>query len=206
MGYKWITIAGVGALATASYAGPTGLNFMPIADMLGHREAYLAYSGSGTERKISTKVDQSHGLTVGLFDVMEVGYDNDFEGTTVYNLKIALANNDVWGLSIGLMSLRKEESESYVVARYNVSDRVRFHGGWLENGQSRGMFGLDVALNDNFTFMADTVSGRDSSTYVGFNAVFPSFPGFDITVSAGIPHERSTGYTWVVAVGYGTRF
>jgi hypothetical protein len=192
-------VAGLLMATCSAMAGPTGLNAIPIADILGHREIYLNVGAWGTERRISKEIDYFNSATVGFGDRMEFGYDNDFEGYTTWNVKVLLFEDEKsgrWALSGGYVGLRKDESQSYLVGRYDLTDRLRLHAGWLEDGKSRSMLGLDYSISDNLTFMADSISGRDSYTYLGLNAVSSALPGFDLTLTAGIPHQRDNGYIW----------
>lgn len=201
-------LGGVAAIVSCTaFAGPTALNVMPTASVLGHREVYLSYWGSGTERRISKEIIDGGAIQFGFGDRIEFGVDSDFDGVDTYNIKAVLFEDEKgkWALSGGYMALRKNESQSYLVGRYGLNDKTNLHVGWPENGKSRWMAGIDHALSDEVTLMADTISGKDSYTYVGFNAAMGWMRGFDVTVSGGIPHERDNGYVWVVTIGYGLR-
>jgi hypothetical protein len=196
----------IGALAGAAHAWPTSLITIPIADILGHREIYT-YSGlTGTERHISRTLESTNSMAVGLFDRIEIGYDDDFNGVTSGHVKVLLFDDGRSGLSAGYVGIIEREKSPFVVGRINLSEKARFHAGWYHDGISRAMFGFDLALNDDWTLMADSISGRDSMTCVGFNGPLFGASGIDVTVSGGIPHTRANGYTYTVYIGYSARF
>ncbi len=188
-----------------AFAWPTGLNQIPIAEVLGHRELYVFYGFSGTEPSISKENFHTTSIEVGIGDRIELGYDDDLRGFGEGNIKINLHSGKKCGLSAGLMGIGQGTAQKFVVGTYAVGESARVHGGWLDDGTNRWMAGYDMAFGENGTLMIDTISGGDSYTYVGFNWVLPKLGGLDVTLSAGIPHERANGYAYNVYVGYGIR-
>lgn len=119
----WMTGCVMGAVVGVQ-AGPTMLNFIPVADILRHREAMIAYSIYGSEKNIDPTVTHAHAITIGLFDRLEIGYDNDFKGSTTFNAKLLLLEepeDGKWALSAGIMNWDLYGySEPYAVARYDL--------------------------------------------------------------------------------------
>ncbi len=199
------TLALLPVLNAIASAWPTGLNSIPIADVLGHRELYAFYGFSGTERNITKETIHTSSMQVGIGDRFEFGYDDDLRGFGEGNIKVNLHSDKKCGLSAGLLSIGQGSAQKYVVGTYAIGESARVHAGWLHDGTNRWMAGYDMALGENGTLMIDTISGRDSYFYIGFNWVLPNVKGFDVSISAGIPHERANGYTYGVFVGYGIR-
>lgn len=200
-------IASLVAYAATAHAWPTSLNMIPIADILKHGQIYAHYTAVGTERRISTKITSYAGVLIGIGDRIEIGWDDDLEeGGAYWNGKVLLGEGENWALSMGYQALRKNESQSYLVGRYDPCDKLRLHFGWLEDGKSRALWGLDYQLCDDWKLYVDSISGRDGATWVGVNVAPPAWPGFDVTLFAGIPHTRADGYTWNVIVAWLTKF
>ena len=89
-----------GASATA-WGGSTALNVMPVADILRHREAMLYVWTQGNERHVDPVYYHGNSLQVGLWDSLEIGYDDDFEGTTSWNAKVLLGElNAYWPFKV----------------------------------------------------------------------------------------------------------
>lgn len=126
-------VGAVVSLTIPVQAGFTGLNFVPIADLLRHREGLAQYLVAGTDPKIDKKYGHANALTIGLFDRVEVGYDNDFLGETVYNAKALLIENSKglknFSLSAGISNWKGRQSDPYVVGSY-AFEKFNLHGGW----------------------------------------------------------------------------
>jgi len=198
------------AVAGISSAGVTALNQIPIADIIGHREAYLTYWAAGTERKISKEIVDGAAFEVGLFDRIELGVDNDFEGNNAYNIKLLLAEDvkeGKWALSAGYMGVDKDAKEKtpFAAGRWNMNEKLRLHAGWMKTDKNRWFAGADYALNEEWALLVDTVEGKDSYTMIGLYGPLKGLNGMDITLSGGIPHTRSNGYIWAACVGFAFR-
>lgn len=209
---KLLALTIAAAATSAAQAWPTSLITIPIADILRHREAYLNYYVSGNEQHIDNMTYHTHAVTVGLFDRIEVGYDNDTLGTTVYNGKLLIYEEPSAGkyaVSAGFFNSMDGRADSYLVGRYDI-DRVRFHAGWLKNDMNRLMLGLDADLGSRwgmeFSALADFVSGPSSRTWVGLNVNFEKLPGFGIMVGVGFPADKPEGIQYTVSIGYGFKF
>lgn len=189
------------------WAGPTGLNAMPTADVMGHREILVTYAFSGTERKISKKVNHVNGLEAGLFDRIELGVDNDFANTTTWNLKILLleGKDSTWAISGGYMNGYDRQVDSYVVGRYDLKN-LRLHAGWMQNADGgHAMGGVDFPIFGSATGMVEYLDGPNPYGYVGINWEIPRLPGFAVMGTVCIPKKSADGMTWAVTMTYGTR-
>lgn len=197
-------------LAAQAWSYPTVLHFMPIAEILKHREIYLAHNAAGTERQIDKRILHSNTGVVGLFDRIEIGWVNDYGHETTLDAKVqifdgapGLAN---FALSAGFIGWRGREIDPYLVGRYDAG-AYRLHAGWIrESHEHKLMLGLDADMPSGFTFLADFFSGSSSFTYLGFSYEVPSVEGLLLTAGFGIPARRSDGYQGYVNVGYGFKF
>jgi len=209
---KFIAMGLAVAAATVAQAWPTSLITIPIADILRNREVYLNYYLSGNEQHIDNMTYHTHAVTVGLFDRIEIGYDNDTLGTTVYNGKLLLYEDPKDGryaVSAGVINWMDGKGDSYLVGRYDL-DRVRFHVGWLKNDMNRLMVGIDADLGTRWglelSALADFVSGPSSRTWLGLNVNFEKTPGLGIMVAVGFPADKPEGIQYTVSIGYGFKF
>lgn len=207
----WRVLA-AGALigtSTLAMAGPTGCIIIPIADILRHREVTYGYSLGGTERNIDKSIWHSHCLTIGLFDRIEVGFDNDFLGTTTYNAKILLWETPETGqmaLSAGIQNWDGSSySEPYLVGRYDLPF-CRVHVGALRDDRWRLIAGVDFPIFGDWTGAIDFRSGPGSQIWAGFSAPIPGIDGLSLDVYGGFPIERSEGIQYSIGVTYFFRF
>lgn len=192
--------------ASSAFAGPTGLNFMPIADMLGHREFSIEWYATGEKGK--KRWPSYNAGNVGIGDRLELGWDDDFLGETCLHAKVKLGEwcDGKYVVSGGYMSVKKPYSESYLVGRADMG-WGNLHAGWLENGTSRGMFGVDVPVFGDYSLMAEHVSGREGSSWVGVSGPIKFLPeGFSFTASYGKSNTKGVKDQYVFWVGYGFRF
>ncbi|MBX3119709.1 MAG: hypothetical protein KF784_11635 [Fimbriimonadaceae bacterium] len=203
---RFFVLGGLMCAASSTLAGPTGLNLMPIADMLGHRECSLEWFATG-ERGIRRWPSFNAG-NFGFADRVECGWENDFDGGTSLHMKIKLfdSDNGKYALSGGYMAVSKPYSQSYLVGRADVGC-ANIHLGWMQDGDSRGMFGVDFPIFKDYSIMADHVTGRDGSSWVGVSGPIKFLPeGFSFTASYGQPNLKGAKAQYVVWVGYGFRF
>jgi hypothetical protein len=192
-----LTLALIGSAALAS-ASETFLISMPIADVLGHREASAMVYAYGNERQISRGYAWGQGLELGLGDRIEFGYDNDFLGSTALNGKFQLASAETWAVSIGFngATLGGPATNHYLVGRVDLSG-FRLHAGLMRNDRHRVMLGIDGDLGKGWSYMADHISGPGSYTWLGLNA--PLGP-MCLTVAAGLPGRRSDGVQHMISL------
>ncbi|MCW5940293.1 MAG: hypothetical protein KF884_11180 [Fimbriimonadaceae bacterium] len=196
---------GMGSILSAT---PTVLVVMPIADILRHREAMVEYALAGHERNIDKRVYHSNGLTLGLFDRVELGLANDFEGTTTWDAKVLLyerPNDGKIAVSAGFTNLDKGRADKYLVARHDFAS-FRLHGGWYQNDRNRLMVGIDAPIGQDLTLMADFVSGPGSTAWVALSGEVGTITGLVWTVAGGAPMRKSDGYQYSVGLSYTARF
>ncbi len=194
-------------VATHAWAYPTVLHFMPIAQILKHREIYLAHNAAGTERQIDKRILHSNTGAIGLFDRIEIGWVNDYGHETTFDAKVQIFDGvSNFALSAGSMGWRGRDIDPYLVGRYDAG-AYRLHAGWIrESNEHKLMLGLDADMPHGFTFLADFFSGSSSFTYLGFSYEVPAVEGLLLTVGFGIPARRSDGYQGYFNVGYGFKF
>lgn len=183
-------------MSVGAQAWPTSLNLIPIADIVRHREGFAMYAITGTNQD-KTYI-HANSLTVGLFDRIEFGYDNDFLGNTTYNAKLLLIDKPKQApnlqFSVGFTSATFDHDyrEPYAVASYSFPE-VRVHAGyWRTGGVSRGFFGADFACGcKDLSAMVETLTGPNGYSYVGLSYNIPWVPGLSLSLSVGIPYEKS---------------
>jgi hypothetical protein len=197
------------ALAPAcALAWPTGLASIPIADILGHREALVSYGVFGTEQNVDKRIYHSQGLVVGLFDRLELGYDNDFEGTTELNAKVLLFEDPdeaAWAVSAGVMGFVDGKGSPYIVGRHDFRG-FRAHAGMLRQDGDRLMLGFDGEAFGDCVWMLDHTTGPGAMTWAGLDVPINAVPGLWVTGTIGFPHRRSDGIQGSLEVSFGTKF
>ncbi len=206
MRMKSIVVGGLLCAAASSFAGPTGLNVMPIADMLGHREFSIEWFATGTQG-IKRWPNYNAG-NMGIGDRLEVGWESDYLGGTALHAKVKLGewDNGKYVVSGGYMGVSKPASQSYIVGRADMGC-CNLHLGWLQDGDSRGMFGVDFPVFGDYSIMAEHISGRDGSSWVGITGPIKFLPeGFSFTASYGKMNLKGEKDQYIVWVGYGFRF
>jgi hypothetical protein len=189
-------------------AWPTSLASIPIADILGHRELLANYGVFGTEQNVDKRIYHSQGLTVGLFDRVELGYDTDFEGTTELNAKLLLIEDPseaAWALSVGVMGFVDGKGSPYVVGRHDFTG-FRAHAGLLRQDGDRLMLGFDGEAFGDCTWMVDYTSGPGATTWVGLDVPIRQVDGLSLFAAVGVPHRRSDGLQAQLALYYGLGF
>lgn len=189
-------------------AGPTGLALIPIADIVKHREGFAYVGLQGTERNISKGYSFFNSATVGLFDRVEIGYDNDFLGGYTYNVKLQIFESPKQlpgaSLSVGVMNANGGYREPYVVGRYDMKG-YRLHGGyWNTMGAGRGFFGADFPVFAG-TGSVEFISGDGSQTWASLYWPIDAVPGLGIFASVGFPSRKSDGIQHMALLLYSFR-
>jgi hypothetical protein len=208
---KWRILAAWACLGLVgiAHAGPTGCCVIPIADILRHREAFFGYTIGGTERNVDKSISHANYLTIGLFDRIEFGYDNDFNRNTVYNAKVLLWEAPKTGqmaVSAGFQNWDgKGYLEPYVVGRYDLPF-CRLHLGALRDDRWRLIAGTDFPLFGSCTGAIDFMSGPGARMWTSFSLPVPKCPGLALTFFAGFPMQRSEGIQWMVDLNWKFRF
>lgn len=193
---RTVSLAILTALSVGAQAWPTSLNLIPIADIVRHREGFGMYSIAGSNQ--DPRYIHGNSLTLGLFDRIEFGYDNDFLGNTTYNAKLLLIDKPKQApdlqFSVGFTSgtFDHDYREPYAVGSYSFKD-FRVHAGyWRTGGVSRGFFGADFAVGcPDLSAMVETLTGPNGYTYLGLCYNIPAVPGLSLSVSFGLPTEKS---------------
>lgn len=185
------------AAAGLSQASPTSLFLMPIADVLKHREAFAYVGLYGYEHNVDPAYSFFNAATIGLFNRVEVGYDNDFRGFTSMNVKAQLFETPKWApnmaMSVGAMNWRGDKADLYAVGRYDGKG-YRLHAGWWRTMDSdRAMVGTDFPVPGGFTGALEYLSGRGGSTWGSLFYSIPQIKGLGVQIAVGFPSTHSEG-------------
>jgi hypothetical protein len=192
---------GLAAVAGMASASESFLISIPVADVLGHREAYAMVYAYGYERNVNRGgYDWGQGFEVGLFDRLEFGYDNDLRGGTELNVKFQFAHGANWAISAGIDGATPgaKTANHYVVGRFDAGT-LHFHAGLMRNDRNRLLLGIEGDLKEGWSWMADFTSGPGSYAWVGLNA--PVGPLW-LTLAAGIPGNRADGVQHMISAMY----
>ena len=175
---------------------------MPIADVLKHREAF-AYAGlQAYQRKVSKAYDPFDAVTVGLFDRVEIGVDNDFRGTWCGNAKLQIFERDRAALSVGATGWRGEAMDPFVVGRFD-SQGFRLHGGlWRTGGAGRAMLGADFPAGREFTGSVEFLSGPGGQVWAALFYAVPQVPGLGVQAALGASSDRAVGVQHAACLFY----
>jgi len=196
--------------ASHAHASVTALINIPIADILSHRQVSYNYAAGGTERDIDKGISHAQGVQIGLFDRVELGWDNDFLGEHTFNAKVLLVNTKDSALSAGIWGWKGKSNELYVVGRHDFAD-FRLHGGmqrvagkWLPFAGADGACGKKGCCKD-WSWMAEVLAGEDAKFDVGLNIPLP-VNGLLLTPTYSVPIKNGGGHNWNVFLTYGFRF
>lgn len=205
-GIYFIAFAGA---ALSAQATPTSLIMKPIADFLAHREYQHNVSVAGGEHHIAPVPSWTYGGTLGLFDLGECGYDNNFGGTWINDFKLKLfesAGDHKLLVSGGFMNVSTQARtvDKYVMARYDAG-AFRVHGGYYYGTFGQGVFGADFAIVGAWTGAIEHSTGPGATTWFAVNTPLGS-DNLQLMLAAGVPWDRSTGYQYAASVVYGVRF
>jgi len=166
---------------------------MPIADILKHREVGVTVGSIGYEQNVSKGYDHYNSVTVGLFDKIEAGYDNDFRHTTSGNVKLQLHEGKGTALSVGVQNWSGGYSEPYLVGRIDAKG-YRLHGGVIRTGGVvRLMAGTDFPVGRDFTGSVEFLSGPGSQGWASLYYAVPQVPGLGVQVAVGASSDRAAG-------------
>lgn len=198
------------AIAAASgaclgHASVTALTMIPVADILGHREVTVGYLAFGNEDKIDKKIYHYGWVTVGIGDVAEVAYGDDFEKGQTTHLKFKLLEGDNYMLSVGAMNYEGHglQTDLFAAGRYDWRN-MRFHFGYLKNDTDRGFFGVDFPVLGDCTGSLEWITGPGAYGWASLNVPIKQFPGFNIWLGAGLPSDaKNQGYQYTVGFWYG---
>jgi hypothetical protein len=171
---------------TLTWAYPTSLNLIPIADILAHRQAAAQFYWFGDKFNLGQTGTRFASGQFGIADRFEAGFDNDFLGHTTYNLKFQAFQFDRGAISAGIMDWAAGQATPYVVGRYDFKG-FRLHGGWMRDSASRLMLGADFQLPSGFTGLVDWICGPGGQAWFGFSWTIPRVDGLSLAVGAGIP-------------------
>lgn len=198
-----------GALSSAGLAGPTGLNFIPIADVLKHREVYLEYNSTCIEHHIDPTAYHFGAIQLGLFDRLEFGIDLGLDPKyhAVWNAKARLleSKDGKAALSAGLWNCDDDYVEPYAVGMADLG-WFRLHLGLTHDDATRMIAGADGPIGRHFGWMADYMSGTREQFWFGFGFNHPQIEGLSLSLSAGVPLNKNQGWQGMLAVGYTGRF
>lgn len=164
--------------ALPCFATYGGLVMIPTADVVGDGGYSIEWQIDGDLSELSTET-RFLNTQFGIGDRFEAGIDFDFssgaDNDVLLNAKYVfgeLGEGNVL-LATGVHSVERDsKSVAYLVAtgHYNGS-RVHL-GGHRRNGGNHWFAGIDRAISDRWTLMADYTSGREDYATAGFNYQF----------------------------------
>lgn len=179
----FIPMAAVVATAVLGLAAPcpacySGLIIIPTADMVepGKYAIEPQLDGSLAESSIDTRILNSQ---FGLSPRLEAGVDfdlsDDADPRVLGNLKYLAApgSKRAAAIALGVCNMGSHiRSNPYVVATHELGS-LRGHFGVMRiEGNNRWFAGMDRAVTDRLTLMADYTSGDENFSSVGFDYQF----------------------------------
>jgi hypothetical protein len=190
-----------GVCTTPARACYTGLVNIPTAEVIepGQYGLELQFDGAFARGDADTRILNTE---LGLSPRFEAGVDFDLsheaETRTFWNAKylLSLGGEKCPAFAIGVCNVGHSVSATpYLVATQQFRG-VRGHLGAVRVEDHDCWFiGLDHAVNDKLTLMADSTSGSDNSATVGANYQFTD--AFGIMAGAILPNSAGgeTGFT-----------
>ena len=183
-------------------ADPTTNVVIPIADSLGHREAFYSHTLSGSDR-----FDRPYGhysvFTVGLLERFELGAATDHMGFQTWSIKSVLWDERGTALAVGVLGIRGRNGNPYAVGRVDAGI-ARIHGGVGRfDGIATGMVGFDMDYRGWFTLQGDHTAGPAGASWVALSREWSG--GFYSQFAVGKP-TRGDGWEHFVYLGYGFSF
>lgn len=196
-------------LVCLGFAGPTGLNFIPISDTLKHREVYVEYNSMCLEHQVDSTSYHCGAVEVGIFDRLEFGIDYglDPKDHAIWNAKIKLgeSKDGKAAISAGLWNCDEDYVEPYAVGSYNLG-WSRLHLGLTHDDATKLIAGADGPISKQFYWMADYMSGSNEQILIGRGFNHPKVEGLGATVSAGFPLYGKQGWQGAFTIGYVHKF
>jgi hypothetical protein len=189
-------------LPGVALAGPTGLYLMPIADILKDRECCLTSAAQGQGRIYS----KAGGLTLGVGDRFEAGFDQDLAGGSTYNIKLQMGECETGAvrgaISVGLANCTADACDPYIVGRLDFAG-CRCHAGlWRTQGACRFMAGADFPLSPALSGSIEGLSGPDSQAWGMLNYSVPKMEGLSLQLSLGLTRQ---GVQHAIGLAYAFR-
>ncbi len=195
-------------LAATSFALPLININLPVADVLKPRNALLQYTIGGAGAVDETRWSHLLSATVGVYDRFEFGANNDTLGNGTVDLKYGLFE-DKWGaVSVGFANASGKNIDPYVVARYDWSPELRFHGGVIRQANvATGYIGGDYNFGNGIIGQFEYTSRPDGASWVGATFATP-VDGLSVQLAYGRSHrgsgsDRDLYFAWV---GYNVKF
>lgn len=206
MGLKMPVALALAMGACYANAGITALTFIPVADVLGHREVVVGYLGFGNERKIDKKIYHYAYTCVGIGDIAEVAYGDSLEKEQTVHAKIKLAEGSNWAISGGAMNLGERqgiEGDWFAVGRYDFKN-LRVHAGYLKDDEHRGFFGVDFPVFGTCTGSLEWTTGPGAYGWASLNIPVKQLPGFNLWLGVGLPSDKEVqGVQYTFGFWYG---
>jgi hypothetical protein len=209
MFHKWFGIVVFAFAGSYAFAGPTGLNLLPISDVLGHLEIYMEYNLTLNERNKDQTAYHCMALEVGLWDRVELGIDLGLDPKTseTWNAKVRLfqSKDDAFALSAGLWNCAEDYVEPYLTGSYRLGDS-RLHLGVTHDQTTRLMAGSETCITKHLCAYTDYISGPNEQLWFGAGYCHPKIQGLLLGVSLKIPLSKDQGFQSVLKLGYTTHF
>ncbi len=199
---------GCAMLSGQAFAYSTSLINFPIADMLKHREGLHIFGGGGYARNVNKGFSWYQTSTFGLFDKAEVGFSNDFLGSTLLDAKVQIYDAPKQGVSVSFGINRYDTvtrtSDTYVAFRKDMGN-FRFHAQAYKADKIVGVFGVDFGCANGWSGAIEHVTGHDSEIWLAMNS--PVFADrFSIMLATRAPWDGGPGIQYQACLNYGFRF
>jgi len=164
------------ALCCQSWSAPCALIQIPTADVIDKNQCYIDTAitpNSGDGGFLSDCVFES---CFGVKDGFECGFDfaTDSVGEGVFFLKQHIRKHSKWTAAFGINGIGLQDiSLNPYIMFSSDTEPVRAHIGvdYIED-ECRVMLGVERAVSDRFTLIADWISGADGAWSAGFNYTF----------------------------------
>lgn len=184
-----VNVCAVAVVALLCAGGPaaaclTGLVVIPTAEVLGDGQygVELQFDGATSALQTDTYIANTE---IGIGDRFEAGLDYDASEAAnpkyMINAKylLAMAPDGRWAAAAGLDGVARNAKPAPYVAGLRDFGLVRAHLGAIRiESRSFWFVGLDHAVSERLTLMADHVSGMENSSSVGVNYQFSKTTGF----------------------------
>jgi hypothetical protein len=201
----------VSSFSAVAHAGGTALKIMPVAYILKNREGILQWVASASKQ--NRRYVHSYAVEVGVADRVELGYDNDFGGNYIGNIKLNLMDGTksccgVKGLvvSCGLNNVQKGKSDPFLVVGYGLKN-ARVHATWMRSGsKNQAGFGVDTPILGDGALMLEHITGDSPYTWVGLTKPVPGIAGLNVGASFGFGSKSGSDTLHYVTMFYGFKF
>ena len=201
-------VIGSTLLSSQAHAFSTSLINFPIADILKHREGLYYVGFGGYARNINKGFSWYQSATFGLFDKAEIGFSNDFLGSTLLDGKVQIYDSPKQGVSLSFGVNQYDtvtgKSDTFLAYRKDMGN-FRFHAQAYKSEKIVGVFGVDFGWANGWSGAIEHVTGFDSEVWLAMNS--PVFADrFSVMFATRVPWNGGPGIQYQACLNYGFRF